>query len=229
MDANLTLVMPAFNEVNTIEETIQRVLSLEFVNQLVIVDDGSTDGTREILKKLEEEKIKIIFHEINQGKGAALHTGFKEAKGPFVGVQDADLEYDPSDLVKFLPPLINGQADAVFGSRFRSGEVGRVLYFWHSLGNRFLTTLSNMVTNINLTDMETCYKVIRRDMLDKIDLKEKRFGFEPEITAKLASRGARIYEVGISYYGRTYAEGKKINWKDGFRAIYCIIRYNLFS
>ena len=225
MDANLTLVMPAFNEVNTIEETIQRVLSLEFVNQLVIVDDGSTDGTREILKKLKEEKIKIIFHEINQGKGAALHTGFKEAKGPFVGVQDADLEYDPNDLVKLLPPLINGQADAVFGSRFRSGEVGRVLYFWHSLGNRFLTTLSNMVTNINLTDMETCYKVIRKDMLDKIDLKEKRFGFEPEITAKLASRGARIYEVGISYYGRTYDEGKKIGWKDGVRAVYCIIKY----
>ena len=225
MDANLTLVMPAFNEVNTIEETIQRVLSLEFVNQLVIVDDGSTDGTREILKKLKEEKIKIIFHEINQGKGAALHTGFKEAKGPFVGVQDADLEYDPNDLVKFLPPLINGQADAVFGSRFRSGEVGRVLYFWHSLGNRFLTTLSNMVTNINLTDMETCYKVIRKDMLDKIDLKEKRFGFEPEITAKLASHGARIYEVGISYYGRTYDEGKKIGWKDGVRAVYCIFKY----
>ena len=225
MDAKLTLVMPAFNEIKTIEETIKKVVALDFVNQLVVVDDGSTDGTREILKNLNNEKIKIIFHEINQGKGAALHTGFKEAKGPFVGVQDADLEYDPSDLSKFLPPLLNGQADAVFGSRFRSGEVGRVLYFWHSLGNRFLTTLSNMATNINLTDMETCYKVIRKDILDKIELKEKRFGFEPEITAKLASRGARIYEVGISYYGRTYDEGKKIGWKDGVRAVYCIFKY----
>jgi glycosyltransferase involved in cell wall biosynthesis len=225
MDAKLTLVMPAFNEVKTIEETIKKVVSQDFVNQLIVVDDGSTDGTRELLNNLNHEKLKIIYHEFNQGKGAALHTGFKEAKGPFIGVQDADLEYDPSDLSKFLPPLLNGHADAVFGSRFRSGEVGRVLYFWHSLGNRFLTTLSNMTTNINLTDMETCYKVIRKDKLDKIELKEKRFGFEPEITAKLASRGARIYEVGISYYGRTYDEGKKIGWKDGVRAVYCIFKY----
>lgn len=225
MEAKLSLVMPAFNEAQTITETINRVVSLNFVNQLVIVDDGSTDGTRQILNDLKHEKIKIVFHEKNQGKGAALHTGFKVAKGPFIGVQDADLEYDPSDLAKFLPPLLSGQADAVFGSRFRSGEVGRVLYFWHSLGNNFLTTLSNMTTNINLTDMETCYKVIRKDVLDKITLTEKRFGFEPEITAKLASRGARIYEVGISYYGRTYDEGKKIGWKDGVRAIYCILKF----
>lgn len=219
--------MPVFNEAQTISETVDRVVSLDFVNQLVIVDDGSTDGTRQILNKLTHEKIKIIFHEVNQGKGAALHTGFKIAKGPFIGVQDADLEYDPNDLAKFLPPLLNGQADAVFGSRFRSGEVGRVLYFWHSLGNKFLTTLSNMATNINLTDMETCYKVIRKDILENITLTEKRFGFEPEITAKLASRGARIYEVGISYYGRTYEEGKKIGWKDGVRAVYCILKFRI--
>jgi glycosyltransferase involved in cell wall biosynthesis len=225
MDAKLTLVMPAFNEINTISETISRVVSLDFVNQLIVVDDGSTDGTRSILAKINNQKVKVIFHENNLGKGAALHTGFREAIGPFVGVQDADLEYDPNDLEKFLPPLLSGRADAVFGSRFRSGEVGRVLYFWHSLGNRFLTTLSNMATNINLTDMETCYKVIRKDILDQIELTEKRFGFEPEITAKLASRGARIYEVGISYYGRTYDEGKKISWKDGVRAVYCIIKF----
>jgi len=225
MDAKLTLVMPAFNEINTISETISRVVSLDFVNQLIVVDDGSTDGTRSILAKINNQKVKVIFHENNLGKGASLHTGFREAIGPFVGVQDADLEYDPNDLEKFLPPLLSGRADAVFGSRFRSGEVGRVLYFWHSLGNRFLTTLSNMATNINLTDMETCYKVIRKDILDQIELTEKRFGFEPEITAKLASRGARIYEVGISYYGRTYDEGKKISWKDGVRAVYCIIKF----
>ena len=225
MDAKLSLVMPAFNEAQTISETINRVVALDFINQLVIVDDGSTDGTRQILSNITHEKIKIIFHDKNQGKGAALHTGFKVAKGPFIGVQDADLEYDPNDLAKFLPPLLSGQADAVFGSRFRSGEVGRVLYFWHSLGNRFLTTFSNMATNINLTDMETCYKVIRKDILDRITLNEKRFGFEPEITAKLASRGARIYEVGISYYGRTYDEGKKIGWKDGVRAVYCILKF----
>ena len=227
MNAKLSLVMPAFNEAQTISETVNKVVSLDFVNQLVIVDDGSTDGTRQILNKLNHEKIKVVFHEVNQGKGAALHTGFKIAKGPFIGVQDADLEYDPNDLAKFLPPLLNGQADAVFGSRFRSGEVGRVLYFWHSLGNKFLTTLSNMATNINLTDMETCYKVIRKDILENITLTEKRFGFEPEITAKLASRGARIYEVGISYYGRTYEEGKKIGWKDGVRAVYCILKFRI--
>jgi glycosyltransferase involved in cell wall biosynthesis len=181
------------------------------------------------LKTINSEKLTLIFHDHNEGKGAALRSGFAKAKGPFVGIQDADDEYDPRDLLKFLPPLINNQADAVFGSRFRSGEIGRVLYYWHSLGNKFLTTISNMTTNLNLTDMETCYKVIRKETLDKIVLKENRFGFEPEITAKLARSGARIYEVGISYYGRTYEEGKKIGWKDGVRAIYCILKYGLFK
>jgi len=225
----LSLVMPAFNEKNSITQTIHKVLQLNFLHELIIVDDCSTDGTRELLETINDPRVVLIFHAKNQGKGAALQTGFKRATGEFVGVQDADLEYDPNDLEKFLTPLINGQADAVFGSRFRSGEIGRVLYYWHSLGNKFLTTISNMTTNLNLTDMETCYKVIRKDLLDSIELKEKRFGFEPEITAKLAKKGARVYEVGISYYGRTYEEGKKIGWKDGVRAIYCILKYGLFK
>lgn len=221
--------MPAFNEKNSITQTIHKVLQLNFLHELIIVDDCSTDGTRELLETINDPRVVLIFHAKNQGKGAALQTGFKRATGEFVGVQDADLEYDPNDLEKFLTPLINGQADAVFGSRFRSGEIGRVLYYWHSLGNKFLTTISNMTTNLNLTDMETCYKVIRKDLLDSIELKEKRFGFEPEITAKLAKKGARVYEVGISYYGRTYEEGKKIGWKDGVRALYCILKYGLFK
>jgi len=225
----LSLVMPAFNEKNSITQTIHKVLQLNFLHELIIVDDCSTDGTRELLETINDPRVVLIFHAKNQGKGAALQTGFKRATGEFVGVQDADLEYDPNDLEKFLTPLINGQADAVFGSRFRSGEIGRVLYYWHSLGNKFLTTISNMTTNLNLTDMETCYKVIRKDLLDSIELKEKRFGFEPEITAKLAKKGARVYEVGISYYGRTYEEGKKIGWKDGVRALYCILKYGLFK
>jgi len=227
--ATLSLVMPVYNESKTVSSTIKKVLELEFVNQLIVVDDFSSDGTQNILKTINSEKLTLIFHDYNKGKGAALRSGFTKAKGPFVGIQDADDEYDPRDLLKFLPPLINNQADAVFGSRFRSGEIGRVLFYWHSLGNKFLTTISNMTTNLNLTDMETCYKVIRKDTLDKIVLKEDRFGFEPEITAKLARSGARIYEVGISYYGRTYEEGKKIGWKDGFRAIYCILKYGLFK
>ena len=225
----LSLVMPAYNEKNSIIQTVAKVLKLDFLHELIIVDDCSNDGTRELLENLNDPRVVLIFHAKNQGKGAALQTGFKKATGEFVGVQDADLEYDPNDLEKFLTPLINGQADAVFGSRFRSGEIGRVLYYWHSLGNKFLTTISNMTTNLNLTDMETCYKVIRKDLLDSIELKEKRFGFEPEITAKLAKKGARVYEVGISYYGRTYEEGKKIGWKDGVRAIYCILKYGLFK
>ena len=227
--ATLSLVMPVYNESKTVSSTIKKVLELEFVNQLIVVDDFSSDGTQNILKNINSEKLTLIFHDHNEGKGAALRSGFAKAKGPFVGIQDADDEYDPRELLKFLPPLINNQADAVFGSRFRSGEIGRVLYYWHSLGNKFLTTISNMTTNLNLTDMETCYKVIRKDTLDKIVLKENRFGFEPEITAKLARSGARIYEVGISYYGRTYEEGKKIGWKDGVRAIYCILKYGLFK
>ena len=225
----LSLVMPAYNEKNSIIQTVAKVLKLDFLHELIIVDDCSNDGTRELLENLNDPRVVLIFQAKNQGKGAALQAGFKRATGEFVGVQDADLEYDPNDLEKFLTPLINGQADAVFGSRFRSGEIGRVLYYWHSLGNRFLTTISNMTTNLNLTDMETCYKVIRKDLLDSIELKEKRFGFEPEITAKLAKKGARVYEVGISYYGRTYEEGKKIGWKDGVRAIYCILKYGLFK
>jgi glycosyltransferase involved in cell wall biosynthesis len=227
--ATLSLVMPVYNESKTVSSTIKKVLELEFVNQLIVVDDFSSDGTQNILKTINSEKLTLIFHDHNEGKGAALRSGFAKAKGPFVGIQDADDEYDPRELLKFLPPLINNQADAVFGSRFRSGEIGRVLYYWHSLGNKFLTTISNMTTNLNLTDMETCYKVIRKETLDKIVLKENRFGFEPEITAKLARSGARIYEVGISYYGRTYEEGKKIGWKDGVRAIYCILKYGLFK
>lgn len=227
--ATLSLVMPVYNESKTVSSTIKKVLELEFVNQLIVVDDFSSDGTQNILKTINSEKLTLIFHDYNKGKGAALRSGFAKAKGPFVGIQDADDEYDPRELLKFLPPLINNQADAVFGSRFRSGEIGRVLYYWHSLGNKFLTTISNMTTNLNLTDMETCYKVIRKETLDKIVLKENRFGFEPEITAKLARSGARIYEVGISYYGRTYEEGKKIGWKDGVRAIYCILKYGLFK
>jgi glycosyltransferase involved in cell wall biosynthesis len=226
----LSLVVPVYNEAKTVIETINSLLKLEFINQIVIVDDGSIDGTKDLLQTLSNNPIvKIVFNDSNKGKGYSLRTGFKYAVGPFVGIQDADLEYDPKDLIKFLPPLINNQADAVFGSRFKSGDVGRVLYFWHSLGNKFLTTLSNMTTNLNLTDMETCYKVIRKEILDSIVLEENRFGFEPEITAKLAKKRARIYEVGISYYGRTYEQGKKIGWKDGFRAIYCILKYGLFK
>jgi dolichol-phosphate mannosyltransferase len=223
--ATLTLVMPVFNEEKTIEKSISEVLKHEFINQLVVVNDGSTDATSEILSKISDSRVKIVELSKNRGKGYALRTGFKNALGPYVGVQDADMEYDPADLAKLLAPLEKGLADAVFGSRFISSDAHRVLYFWHSVGNRFLTTLSNMFTNLNLTDMETCYKVLRKEILDNIELQENRFGFEPEITAKLAKSGARIYEVGISYNGRTYEDGKKIGWKDGFRAIYCIIKY----
>jgi len=217
--------MPVFNEEKTIEKSISEVLKHEFINQLVVVNDGSTDATSEILSKISDSRVKIVELSKNRGKGYALRTGFKNALGPYVGVQDADMEYDPADLAKLLAPLEKGLADAVFGSRFISSDAHRVLYFWHSVGNRFLTTLSNMFTNLNLTDMETCYKVLRKEILDNIELQENRFGFEPEITAKLAKSGARIYEVGISYNGRTYEDGKKIGWKDGFRAIYCIIKY----
>jgi len=223
--ATLSLVMPVFNEEETIEKSISEVLKHKFINQLVVVNDGSTDATSEILAKIADPRVKIIELSKNRGKGFALRTGFKNALGPFVGIQDADMEYDPADLEKLLAPLEKGLADAVFGSRFISSDAHRVLYFWHSVGNRFLTTLSNMFTNLNLTDMETCYKVMRKEILDNIELRENRFGFEPEITAKLKKSGARIYEVGISYNGRTYEDGKKIGWKDGFRAIYCIIKY----
>ena len=227
----LSIVMPVFNERATIREVITRVLAVPYPLDLevVIVDDCSTDGTRHILKEFcESPRIRLVFHEKNMGKGAALRTGFQHAKGDIVTIQDADLEYDPAEISKLITPILDGKADVVFGSRFVGGESHRVLYFWHYQGNRFLTLLSNMLTNLNLTDMETCYKAFRSDVLAQFSLEENRFGVEPEITAKVAQLGCRIYEVGVSYYGRTYAEGKKIGWRDGFRALWCIIKYNFF-
>ncbi len=229
----LSIVVPCFNERNTLRECLERVLSIrepELVLEIIIVDDCSTDGSHAIALELAEkypEQVTVLKHQINQGKGAALRTGFAKATGDFVCVQDADLEYDPSDLKRLLRPLISGNADVVLGSRFLSTGEHRVLYFWHYLGNRFLTLVSNMFTDLNLTDMETGYKVFRRDILQKITIQENRFGFEPEIVAKIAHLRLRIYEAGISYYGRTYEEGKKIGAVDGLRAIYCIMRYNL--
>jgi glycosyltransferase involved in cell wall biosynthesis len=218
--------MPVFNEESTIATSIARVLEQDFINTVVVVNDGSSDGTRAILDELQDARILVIHHEVNQGKGAALRTGFRHAGGPYVGIQDADLEYDPRELRKLIAPLDDGDADVVYGSRFLSGEARRVLFFWHSMGNQALTMLSNAATNLNLSDMETCYKVFRIEVLQSIELKEDRFGFEPEVTAKIAARGYRIYEVGISYSGRTYAEGKKINWRDGVRALYSIGKYS---
>ncbi len=227
----LSIVIPCYNEVDTIESIIDAVRAAPIADkELILVDDYSTDGTREILKGPLSSKIdKIVFHEVNQGKGAALRTGFKSATGDVVVVQDADLEYDPQEYPKLLEPILKDRADVVFGSRFMGGEPHRVVYFWHMMGNKFLTLLSNMCTNINLTDMETCYKMFRREVIQNISIEENRFGFEPEITAKISQGDWRIYEVGISYYGRTYAEGKKIGWRDGFRAIYAILKYNLFK
>jgi len=227
----LTIVIPCFNEEKTLEKCVNRVLQIadnELALELIIVDDASKDQSLSIAKNLEIKypEIVVLHHEKNQGKGAALRTGFQKATGDFVAVQDADLEYDPMDLKNLLIPLIKNQADVVFGSRFLSAGAHRVLYFWHSLGNRFLTFASNMFTDLNLTDMETCYKVFRRDVIQSIDIQENRFGFEPEIVAKVAHKRLRIYEMGVSYHGRTYDEGKKIGVKDGFRAIYCIFRYN---
>ena len=227
MEPRLSLVIPAFNEAGTIEIALDRVLAQPFVCEVIIVDDGSTDGTRDVLEAIDDPRVRVIFHETNQGKGAALHTGFRHATADFVGVQDADLEYDPADLARLLKPLMEGRADVVYGSRFASGDEHRVLYFWHSIGNKVLTLASNMVTDLNLTDMETCYKVFRREVIQGLDLEETRFGFEPEVTAKVAAQNLRIYEVGISYSGRTYDEGKKIGWKDGVRALYCIGKYGV--
>ncbi|OAN55041.1 glycosyltransferase family 2 protein [Magnetospirillum moscoviense] len=232
----LSIVIPCYNEEKTLEAIVDRVLAADRCGldlEMVIVDDGSRDRSVEVMKELaaKHPEISTQFHGINQGKGAALRTGFKQATGDFVLVQDADLEYSPNDYPKLLRPLIDGRADVVFGSRFKGGEESRVLYFWHSMGNKLLTLASNMFTDLNLTDMETCYKAFRREIIQSVDIVENRFGFEPEITAKIAHMRPRprIFEVGISYAGRTYEEGKKIGWKDGVRAFYCIVRYNLFS
>ena len=226
----LSIVIPCFNEVNTIEALIDAVRKAPYEKkEVIIVDDCSTDGTREKLKnELEENADKIIYHLRNMGKGAALRSGIEAATGDILIIQDADLEYDPGEYPRMIQPILDGKADVVYGSRFITDRPHRVLYFWDRVGNGFLTLLSNILTNLNLTDVETCYKAFRREIIQSVKIEEDRFGFEPEITAKLAKLNCRIYEVGISYYGRTYAEGKKINWKDGIRAIYCIIKYNLF-
>jgi glycosyltransferase involved in cell wall biosynthesis len=222
----LSVVMPCYNEVRTIKDCVDAVLASPWVEELIIVDDGSTDGTREVLATISESKVRIVLQQKNGGKGSALREGFSRSLSAFVVVQDADLEYDPAEYGRLLVPLLQNKADVVFGSRFIGSDAHRVLYFWHSVGNRFLTVVSNMFTNLNLTDMETCYKCFRREVIQSIDLKENRFGIEPELTGKVASGGWRVYEVGISYSGRTYDEGKKIGWKDGVRAIYCIVKYS---
>jgi glycosyltransferase involved in cell wall biosynthesis len=226
----LSVIIPVFNEKNTIVEIIGAVKEValpdDLVKEIIIVDDFSTDGTREILSNyVHDESCTVIFQDRNRGKGAALRSGIARSSGGILLIQDADLEYDPKEYPMLLAPILAGKADVVFGSRFAGGEAKRVLYFWHYLGNKFLTLLSNMFTNLNLTDMETCYKVFRGETIRKIRIEEDRFGFEPEVTSKVARLGCRIYEVGISYSGRTYAEGKKINWKDGMRAIWCILKY----
>jgi len=226
----LSVVIPVFNEAGTIEEILRRVQSADagLEKEIIIVDDASTDGTREILERLASLSIRVLFHEKNQGKGGALRTGFAEATGDIILVQDADLEYDPREYPQLLQPILDGRADAVYGSRFLGGP-HRVLFFWHYVGNRLLTTFSNMLSNLNLTDMETCYKVFKKDVLRQVRLKSKRFGFEPEITIKLAKMKCRLYEVPISYSGRDYGEGKKITWKDGLAAIFHILRFRFFN
>jgi len=225
----LSVVIPIYNEVNTLTEIIERVRDVPIEKELVLVDDYSTDGTRDLLSKIEDDAdVRVMYHERNQGKGAALRTGFRYATGDVIIIQDADLEYDPSEYPKLLQPIQDGKADVVFGSRFAGGEPHRVLYFWHLMGNRFLTLLSNMLTNLNLTDMETCYKMFKREVIQGVTIEESRFGFEPEITAKVAQKKCRIFEVGISYSGRTYDQGKKIGWKDGVWAIWCILKYNVW-
>ncbi len=234
----LSIIIPAFNEARTISLILDKVLDVRLINdiqkELIIVNDASSDNTKSIVEKYIEDHqdfdIRFFSHEVNQGKGGALHTGIKEASGDFVIVQDADLEYDPEEFNILLKPILDGYADVVYGSRFMGGKPHRILFYWHSIGNKFLTSLSNMFTNLNLTDMETCFKMWRRELIQGVNLQEKRFGFEPEVTAKISRvPGVRIYEVGISYYGRSYEDGKKIGWRDGFRAIYCILKYNLWS
>ncbi len=225
----LSVVVPCYNEEATVLTVVKQILASPWVYEIVIVDDGSTDQTRDLLAGIDEPRVRVFLQPHNQGKGAALRRGFREASGEYVVVQDADLESDPAVYTELRQPLIEQRADVVFGSRFLGGRPHRVLYFWHSMGNRLLTLLSNMFTDLNLTDMETCYKVFRREVIQSIQIEEDRFGFEPEITAKIAKGHWRVYEVGISYNGRTYDEGKKIGWRDGVRALYCIVRYSSFG
>jgi len=227
----LSVIIPVYNELSTLEELVVHVQNAPGPEkEIILIDDFSTDGTRELIKeKIEPKVAKVIYQQKNFGKGFALKTGFAAATGDIVLVQDADLEYDPKQYPELIEPIISDKADVVYGSRFMGGGPHRVVYFWHYLGNRMLTLLSNMFTNLNLTDMETCYKIFRREIIQSIDIKEKRFGVEPEMTAKIAKKKIRIYEMGITYYGRTYSEGKKIGWKDGMKAIWCIVRYNLFD
>ncbi len=241
----ISVLMPAYNEINTIEDILRKVQSVNIDKEIIVVDDFSKDGTREFLKDLMQndgllqafddyaevkiDNLKVIFHEKNLGKGAAINSGLQHIDGDVIIIQDADLEYEPEEYHKLLAPILKGHADVVYGSRFMGGSPHRILFFWHSIGNKLLTFLSNIFTNLNLTDMETCYKMIKREIIDQITIKERGFGIEPEITAKIAKLGARVYEVGISYYGRTFEEGKKITWRDGIRTVYCIFRYNLFS
>ena len=227
----LSVIIPVFNEVSTIDRVVKAVRAVPIEKEIIVVDDASTDGTREKLSVLEREGgVRVLYHRRNQGKGAALRNGFSHARYDIVLVQDADLEYDPQDYPRLIQPILDGKADVVYGSRFVGSESHRVLYFWHSMGNKFLTLLSNIFTNLNLTDMETGYKAFRREVIQRIQLEEDRFGFEPEVTAKLVTlENVRIYEVGISYAGRTYEEGKKIGWRDGVRAVWCILKYNMWS
>ncbi len=227
----LSIIIPCYNEVNTIEQVVQSVIASPVSEkEIIVIDDCSTDGTRDVLRsRIEPLVARIIYHEKNLGKGAALRNGFTAASGDVIVIQDADLEYGPQEYERLLKPILENKADVVYGSRFIGGESHRIVYFWHYAGNTFLTLLSNMFTNLNLTDMETCYKVFRREIIRQISIEEDRFGFEPEITAKISKLDCRIYEVGISYSGRTYKEGKKIGWKDGVRALWCIVKYNLFA